>query len=250
MVCGVYVPRDPSTTVRWYKGGSSQDENGTLIISGGSDQYELRSALGNSPVSSGEFTGLFYDQYILIVNNFSASDTGYYWCQIETNSTRCLLTFLPSQSAYRVLQPEKSACTSSLQSFTLLDTEICAIALTPSSPSITVLRFTPNPSSSSFPEIVVSVQSQTGYIQAVTTLSPSNTVLAPLDSKPCDTAIVFISVGVGGGAGVIMILLIVFIVVILCVRSNIKKRKDEGNGYRGNGHTEGLRVISLCSSYS
>ena len=245
-MCAVYVPCDPSTTVRWYKGGSPQDENGTLVVSGGSDQYELKSTLGNSPVPNGEFTGLFYDQYVLIVSNFSASDTGYYWCQIEiTNSTGCLLPLLPSQSAYRASRPGQSACTSGLKSFDLLDAGICAIYLAPFSTSITVLHLTPSPSSSSFPEIVVSVQSQTGHVQAVTTLNPSNTVLPPSDSKPSDTVVVFIAVGVGGGAGVITILFIVFIVMILCARSKTRKRKDDGNGY-----TEGLRVTGLCSSYS
>jgi len=114
LACGVYVPRDPPTTVKWYKSEFPQKDTRIIAISDNTDGYELRSLLATTPVPSGNFSGLFYDQYILVIINFTASDTGYYWCQIETNSTEDSLTFQPSQYGYRAPNPGQSECTSGL----------------------------------------------------------------------------------------------------------------------------------------
>ena len=130
LACGVYVPRDPPTIVKWHKSEFPQNDTSTLI-SDNTDGYELRSQLATTPFPSGAFSGLFYDQYILVITTFTASDTGYYWCQIETNSTEDSLTLQPSQYGYRAPNPGQSDCTSGLQYFDLLDPAVCAVHIMP-----------------------------------------------------------------------------------------------------------------------
>ena len=133
LTCGVYVPHEPPTTVRWFF--TPENSTSTITIFESSDKYDLTLTLGSTPVQGGNvsgLSGLFYDQYVLEIKQFAMNDSGYYWCQIEVNSTEISLTFLPSQYGY--LTPNSAqTCTSSLHYFDLLNPPICATANIPMS---------------------------------------------------------------------------------------------------------------------
>ena len=243
LACGVHVPRDPPTTVKWYKSEFPQNDTSTLI-SDNTDGYELRSQLATTPVPSGNFSGLFYDQYILVITNFTASDTGYYWCQIETNSTEDSLTLQPSQYGYRAPNPGQSQCISGLQYFDLLDPETCAVAAIISSTTVIHSPFTPvtlTPSTYSIPEQTMqSIYSQASKSQVVTILNPTSTVLPPSSDDSGLPTTVYIAVGAGGGGVVVITCIGVSIVMTICVRSRSITKREEGR--ETNPYTGGLWV--------
>ena len=86
LTCNVYVPRQPHTVVRWYRSNNEARAGKCgILIDENAELTSTRS--GNSISSTGNLTGLYFDQYGLILRNFSTIHEGYYWCQIVANDT-------------------------------------------------------------------------------------------------------------------------------------------------------------------
>ena len=87
--CEVSVPHDvnnnPVGRVRWHR---SLDLVTSEEVTAAADKYVI-SLHSSELVSTGDFTGLYKDLYVLSIINISSSDNGYYWCQIISDQT-CL----------------------------------------------------------------------------------------------------------------------------------------------------------------
>ena len=92
---------------------------GTLLTN--SSKYPLLLSLAvTSPHNE---SALFNDDYTLIVQNFTTSDFGYYWCQIVVNDT-CLL--LPSPYGHIAENTTARACSTSVLRQVVLPPILCA----------------------------------------------------------------------------------------------------------------------------
>ena len=104
--CIVYVPHvmgPTSSTLKWFQ---SDTINSTeKLLTRGSSKYSFVNSISTVPEptssSSGiNTTGLYQDIYAVIIRNFSTSDNGYYWCQLESVTNSSCLIFPRSPQGY------------------------------------------------------------------------------------------------------------------------------------------------------
>ena len=88
--CIIYNPHDMFTnlTVTWFK-STTEDMSSYESITMASQGYRFISITGSVSMNP---TGncsleLYRDSFILITNNFTTNDNGYYWCQFAINTT-------------------------------------------------------------------------------------------------------------------------------------------------------------------
>ena len=94
--CGVLVPPDnyTSVTVNWYRStavGQVQIRNDRVL-----HLIDEAIATQTRELNISGVQTLFLNVYILSVHNFTSSDNGLYWCELQVNDT----TLLPSPTAY------------------------------------------------------------------------------------------------------------------------------------------------------
>ena len=109
--CIVYVPHvmgSTSSTLKWFK---SDTINSTeKLLTRDSSKYSFVNSISTVPEptsrSSGiNTTGLYQDIYTVIIRNFSTSDNGYYWCQLESVTNSSCLIFPRSPQGYIAVDP-------------------------------------------------------------------------------------------------------------------------------------------------
>ena len=104
--CIVYVPHvmgSTSSDLKWFQ--SDTVNNTEILLTRGSSKYSFVNSISTVPEptsrSSGiNTTGLYQDIYTVIIRNFSTSDNGYYWCQLESVTNSNCLIFPRSPQGY------------------------------------------------------------------------------------------------------------------------------------------------------
>ena len=196
---------------------------GTLLTN--SSKYSL---LINLAVTSlNNESALFTDEYTLIIQNFTTSDFGYYWCQIVVNDT-CLL--LPSPYGHIAENTTARACSTSILRQVVLppicagsDSSIDKFTSSPSSPttvsSTPFTSTTQNRPVSSTPFSII-IPSNTG--------SPSSSVTLPAiatNMSWCDMNEPQCYGAIGGSIAVFLILSLIVMCVGLCICLRRRKRR-------------------------
>ena len=198
---------------------------GTLLTN--SSKYSLLINLAVESLNNKSISALFNDEYTLIIQNFTTSDFGYYWCQIVVNDT-CLL--LPSPYGHIAENTTAKACsesTSILRQVVLpptcarSDSSIDKFSSSPSSPTtVASTQFTSttqNRPVSSTRTIII--PSNTG--------SPSSSVTVPsaTNMSRCDVNKPQCYGAIGGGIAVFLILSLIVMCVGLCICLRRRKRR-------------------------
>lgn len=104
--CIIYVPHvmgSASTTLKWFK--SDTNNNVETQLTRDSSKYSFINSISTVPEHtsrSGDInvTGLYQDIYTVSIRNFSKSDDGYYWCQLESVTNSSCLIFPQSPLGY------------------------------------------------------------------------------------------------------------------------------------------------------
>ena len=106
-LCYINTPsNDMNVSVQWYKARPGTAESDIMVegelLSELSGKYSFTVTRQLLAVNNqSELNGLFWDEFVLTINNFNSNtDDGYYWCQIVANGT-CPLE--PSPTGYLAL---------------------------------------------------------------------------------------------------------------------------------------------------
>ena len=264
LFCGVYVPQNVPTTVKWYQSKTEDlaGVSGTLIIEEPL-KYSMEVTRSADPIVNGMFMGLFYDQHSLRITNFNQSDSGYYWCQLIVNETTELNS---SPFGYVAVNPVPVSClTSDIRYFNIIDDGLCAEISQTTSPTMTSLATTlvvfsrlvhpsdsislPGGSTLVHPSDSISLPGGSTLIHPSESISlpggstlihPSESISSPggslLSSTVLPTQIqtgsdngedqipVYVGIGVAAGAGLVMCSATVAAFVAVCVSRGIKEK--------------------------
>jgi len=87
--CGIYITNDTiGVRLKYYRSEFEGFHGNLFHVTGDFDIFRW-------PDTVGYFQGLIQFSTTTYINNFTSSDSGYYWCQIEVNNT-CLLPSPPA----------------------------------------------------------------------------------------------------------------------------------------------------------
>ena len=218
----MFLPPDaPNATVKWYRSETRQYDPTATAISDGTPAGYTVTTPPPSEISSNTnpcFNGLLLFATNLAVSNFTVSNEGYYWCQIDDSSTNDFLNFQPSQHSYIATNPQLSKCEISSQSrFTALNPAECAVSLFPVSTSLSQLF-----------SVTVSLPSAllpSPVDPKTTSVSP---ILSPSNGASRTASYVYIASGLGCGVVFIIICAVTIIGTIMCVQLQTSRKKDTG----------------------
>ena len=195
---------------------------GTLLTN--SSKYSL--LINLAVISLYNESALFNDVHTLVIQKFTTSDFGYYWCQIVVNDT-CLL--LPSPYGHIAKNTTARGCSTSILQQGVLP-PICAGS------DSSIDKFTSSPSS---PTTVASTQftstTQNRPVSSTCTIiipsntgSPSSSVTVPAiatNMSWCDVNKPQCYGAIGGGIAVFLILSLIVMCVGLCICLRRRKRR-------------------------
>ena len=219
--CTVFLPPDapPNATVKWYSSEIREYNPTAIAISDGAPAGYAVTTLPPSEISSNAdpcFNGLLLFTTNLVIYNFTVSNEGYYWCQIDDSSTNDFLTIQPSQHGYIATNAKLSKCEIGSQSrFTVLNPAKCAVSLFPVTMSL---------SSTLFPSPVDSKTTSEHFV-AMSSVSP---FLSSSSVPSRTTTVVYIASGIGCGVIFIIICAVTIIGTFICVRLQARRKKAPG----------------------
>ena len=203
--CGVLVPPDnyTSATVSWYRStdvGQVQIRNDRVLY-----LIEEEIATQTREFNISGVQTFFLNKYILSVLNFTSSDNGLYWCEVQVNDT----ALLPSPAAYvTVIGASGIECLVG-QFYTTLDVSeiICAENCT-----------------SNFLELPLTMNS-TSYVVIPSPTASPNTVTSPTAPTTSDMPTIPAWVGIVAPAAGGSVLLVVCCLLLACCCCCVCRRR-------------------------